>query len=597
MAIYSIGSYTLGNFLYSLFEEASSAPSSQAIRVLDHFQRKGTPNFTYNQTLLPHDVRVDFLDRDGSLFNRVSTATAGQFLIIIYRSGSEIFRGWYVPEVDEESLSVRDVRLKLRFADGLELLKQHSWPGGANTFADLFRELFDKIGYQLPIAVNVDLEADGTTSSPVFVNHHRTDLFGLLNRKPEATYYDVLVEILTLLKAWCWQENGEWYIYQYSNRHNTAVEWIDVDDIVQPKTRLVEKTVSRFLAPIRRKRLKGIKRINRTVQAISKEAEVTNTDFEQWNENDSEAIGWEVESGSIAKVDSLTDDGALLRFNNSSMAVIQPIYRMIGGRGDFNVSVKVEFESVNGSGVQAVPVAEIILHNNNPVGPGSWEKRWLHSGGLSATQTYLRAEYEIPSGITEDPTTVSATASASTIIPNAAVIWAEIKLVSTNDPDVDDSAGWYMKYVEVTAGGDIKFGGPVPDQYLETAQVSGNSDADVITDIVSLGDDVLVKHKSDFEHYTGSAWEQSTGWKTSNHSSAESINQVCIDNWLRKLGKRLNVIKLNVKHSEDVDLIDLYTMDHFGSDEEFIPFYIEATASTRKKKLYVVEYPSDQALS
>jgi hypothetical protein len=475
----------------------------------------------------------------------------------------------------------------------LQLLKDYSWDQtGEMTFNLLLRTLFYKIGYELPIFVNVDFYEDNVTTGR-FVDNHRTALFGFLQRNPNATYYDVLKHLLEWSKCWCWQEDGNWFVYPYSNRDDIVPEKINTDGTSNSAVQTVAKTITKFLKPLSRRTLRGFKSITRTVQGISDPASISNSTFDDWNNDDTAPVDWIVESGTVSKIDSGGNDSEVMQLNADSMTVFHPIYRMSGGRGDFKVSVQVEFEMENNVGEQSVPVLEVILHNN---GVG-WTKKWLdEDGNLSDTQTYIQVRYTVPG---TDPTvTVNLTVSPQFVYPNGALIWAEVRAVATNEHDVDSSAGWYIRHYKVEAGGDLFFGGAVPEQYSVSAEVSGNDDGIAIQETTAIGDDLTVKPIADLNYYDGSAWQAATSWTSSKHgATTKDINSIIIENYLRKVGKRLTLIKQHVKHSENPKFFEVITMNHLGSDVDYIPFYIERTARVQKQKLYVIEYPADQTLN
>jgi hypothetical protein len=596
MALFQIGTDTRGDFTYTLYEVAASAPASLTTRVLDFLQRKGASSFSFTRYLQPHDVVVDFFDKTSAIFDRVAIAGKQQFLLVIEESSQEIFRGWYVPEVDEESLYIMDNRLRLRFTSGLQLLKDYSWDQtGEMTFNLLLRTLFYKIGYELPIFVNVDFYEENVTTGR-FVDNHRTALFGFLQRNPDATYYDVLDHLMAWMKAWCWQEDGYWYVFQYSNREDNVPESIQTNGTSGTSVLSFTKTITTFLKPLKRKILRGFKKIDRTILGISDPSSIQNTVFDDWNDDDSAPIDWMVESGSVTKADSGTNDGEVMQLNANTMTVFHPLYRMTSGRGSFEISINIEIELENNTGTQTVPVLEVILHNNNPVG-GAFDKRWVdEDGNLSSTQDYIQLAVVVPGS---NPTaTINQTINCSVDYPNAALIWAEVRVVATNEFDVDTSAGWYVRAFKVEAGGDMKFGGEVPEQYQSSSEVAGNDDGLIETEITALGDDRTIKPVSDLSYYNGSAWNEGESFTSVQHSpTTKDINTIIIDNYLRKVGTRLTQIKQHVKHSENPKFFQVITMNHFGSDVKYLPYYIERSARVRKQKMYVIEYPADQTLN
>lgn len=593
MALFQIGSDSRGSFTYTLYEEATSTPAALSIRVLDFLQRKGASSFSFDRYLQPHDVVVDFFDKTGAIYERLAIAGKQQFLLVIQESSQEIFRGWYVPEVDEESLYIMDNRLRLRFFTGLKLLEGFTWDQtGEMTLNLLLRTLLYKIGYELPVLTNFLFEEDNVTTGTM-IDNHNTALFGFLHRNPNATYYDVLKHFLQWSKCWCWQEDGYWFVYPYSNREDIVPEKINTNGTSTTTIITVSKNISKFLKPLKRQILRGFKKIDRIVQGISDPASISNSTFDDWNDDDSAPTDWAVESGTVTKADSGGNDGEVMQLNADTMTVFHPIYRMSAGRGDFKVTVQVEFEMENNVGEQSVPVLEVILHNN---GVG-WTKKWLdEDGNLQDSQTYIQVRYTVPGS---DPTvTVNLSASSQFVYPNGALIWAEVRAVATNEHDVDSTAGWYIRHYKVEAGGDLFFGGPVPEDYKVSAEVTGNDDGLVVKESVTLGDEITIKPISDFKYYDGTDWQEATSWTSSKHSpTTKDVNSIIIENYLRKVGTRLTAIKQYVKHSENPKLFQVITMNHFGSDVKYLPYYIERSARPQKQKLYVIEYPADQALN
>lgn len=601
MSLHEIATYSQGDLEYTLYEEAASAPATVAMRVLNHKSRVGVNRYDLNAVLLPHDVTVLFHDPNGDLRDRLTGASTKQFFLKIERDSVMEFQGPLVPDLGSKSHAVRSTTLQLTFSDGIELLKDVAWDqaGLYLTWAALLRQLFDQLGYELPIRACFDIEADGVTSGAT-ISNHRTNMQGLLDRKPTATYHDVLKEFLRSFKAHAFQEDGYWWVRQYGNRDSSDIEEIAVGGVVSTVVASPAKTITKLRLPSNERAHRGIHTLNRKVLHSPDDFAVRNGQFLDWDGSDIKE--WDVTAAYSRHYDYSEGETAL-EFNFETMNAIQTINHSVVGAHVIEINLRAVFEINQIAGTHDIEMMMIRLeHHGHTSGPSSHPQySYVDSTGAVVTTPLTKIEHQVvipSSSASYQEEDISKTITFAT--DRYFNGFVKVYLVSGNNPNMKTDNGWVIRWYKA----DLKITKSAAKNDFSTYDypipAASNDCGAVVDEEVYLSDLYMYKIFSDFEYYDGSAWQiagresvtDTNAWKSSNHPSGdEDFNEVIAENFIAKTGEPLRFHKLHVAYSEQPKLHQLITMNLEGSDETYLPMYIERTASEKQIKLYVVSYP------
>ncbi len=569
-----IGQYVLGSITYTLYRDDSDTPLGLdvGLRVLNHVERRGTTIFNLSSPYKPTDFTLLCLDKDGSLFDVIVSSDERTLKLVITDSETSLrFTGFYVPEIDESSMSISDVTLQLRFYDGMTLLKDKSYGlNGHIIISDFLRTMLDEIGYLLDINVVLDVYQP-TLSASLNLNKERISMDALLRKKPDASYFDALIEFCTRFGCWIFQDENAWYIIQYGAR-DKSWQNIETDGNVRILFEYdIEFSIAgKFLRPSYHKKLRGLTEFNFKEQFTEDELALENSEF-QFGAN-----GWTVTGGTTSIHDTFTTDkGRALELNSANMSISQFTNRVSYGKVLFRVK------------------AEVNLDNSSVVND---TLNFLQIRFFNDDQEEI---YTIGASVNLDGTGGNVTLDIEDERPRPTFDFftgfVEVSGISENESYVDTSDGWYIRFYEISVAIDNDYDQPIEDVISISAANNDRGDTESIE--VYLSDNEKLTRISDFQYDNGGAWESALDWTSSKHFGNSPFSTIVGENLMRKMGTGLSILKTSLPYSEWVSFRYLITSEFEGESIKLVPFYIQRTAKKEKYKSYLIEYPEDQLLS
>ncbi|HAW80323.1 MAG TPA: hypothetical protein DEO59_03040 [Balneola sp.] len=595
MALTEVGEYSAGAFTYTLFYDGNKTFTLPLkFEVLNHFHRKGINKPDLTKFHFPSDVTVRFFSNSEDILDWFNGSGDKTFMIKITENSTLIFQGFYVPVPQFSSYNLRDNAYDLKFHDGIELLKKTTNAISGFTTIDTFlRGALDSIGFELPINILINITGANILTNDYSPSSMRTSFQTILDRSPNASYYDLLSAFLTVFKAFIYQENGKWYIREYAFRDETLTFEIALNGTITSSSSARPLSTPTVLEDSKRSTLNGIYEFNRTVKNNNDNFQILNSDFSKWNEDYTVLEDWELESGSIDPPFQFEDFNGVI-FKESTTKLHQIRTRVASGYGlpTFNFEGNVY---LNGSvGTYDIAIAELIVYVRDADDRESgFTKYWAHeptvSTVLSTTQEYIYTEVEITSGHS-----VNVPVDFSKMIDVSLTLYRdfyfEIRLLDLDEAVLTTSNGRRREY-NLAELDQPKSLNEVSDSELIKVY-STNLEGDTFNDEVFFSDKLISIRDFDFQILDENLdWKDAVDWKDRFESDvyASKLNQKVIENFFDKYASARLFIKIKVLKSDKPSLETKLSFEYKGITKSFDVLYVQDQASSKIVDVYAIE--------
>jgi hypothetical protein len=480
----------------------------------------------------------------------------------------------------------------VRFYDGIQLLKNDLHQISGYTSLDTFlRNCMDSLGFELPIYVMINITPAAFITPNYGPENIRTQFEGLLDRKPEASYYELLFALLKVFKAFIVQEDGAWYIKQHAHRENTQIFRINTNGTVVFSIDNEQLTIGRMLADSSFTNVRGISSLVRTTLNNNTSSALLNADFTDWNADRTELNGWLLEAGTISPP-FLFNDFQGFYFTNSNTKLYQKSTRILTGYGEptFTFSGTIYMDGTAGS--HDIAIAELIVYirdaSNREAG---FTKYYAHKPSvstlLSTTRKLVYASVQIPSG---HSTNVPIAFEAEINVPLALYkdFYYAIRLVDENEPETTTSNGRRRKInsIQVDIQGSLQETASEDDHNTNSANTNGIQ----TTESVYFNDDLQYRREVEFQGRDENLdWIDVYLWRNISGTTGHALNEKVVDNFLDVYSSSRLFVKITLPSGTVPKIRTKLTLEHEGQNKTFAVTYVQQESSFKPVKVYAIE--------
>jgi len=550
------------------------------IILLDESHRVGSDS-AFAPPHLPHEVQLLILDEGNAVDRATRNAKKGTHRVVISHGGTEFFTGYAMNNVDRSDFISPFTRFTLFCTDGLTALQEvDNDYVGFHQLGNLFVNLLDDIGFQLPVNIVMDRQHQGAAPpAGILPNGIRLDVDEYTHiDSQQPSKYNLLIRLLDDYGLQIFQEENEWWIMQRGMRDSSSLtkyrselgSWttsaFDPTHIIDSSDLRKDETSRRSWQPL--------SVAERVFKIPEIDYDLLNSGFDDFTTGIPDH--WELAAGSVSELSSS------VRLSNKSTRLQQSPERVLRGGDTFSslydITYSLDIDPVTNYTVGLFQVIAERLSDG---------VKFYNAQGTTWTTTPSYFEDTGFSG-SNPPATVSVDGSInySPLPGSSGTVYKITFVCAVDDPEGVLSTNNPASYDVLASSPDS-----LQNQFTEQVYQAVNNDyrhgvetLQQETGVADLGDNSIA---NTYEYFDGTDWISTKDW--SSETAIQSLAEVTLKDMVEQRFDYRDGFFLRMPADYSILLYETIKFTPFSSQKTFVPLFRSWVRSSGKVQVNLTE--------